>query len=118
MDLRPSPEVYRGRHPGVAIQAGGGYSPTLDGRREPLTYIDRYDFNWQIVYPYKDPPVFPAGTVLHVTSYHDNSTDNPYNPDPTAWVGWGNRTIDDMAIGWTNFVYLNDEELAAAATGK
>ena len=82
----------------------------LDGRREPLTNIDRYDFNWQIVYPYKNPPVFPAGTVLHVTSYHDNSAANPHNPDPSAWVGWGNRTIDDMAIGWTNFVYLNDED--------
>jgi hypothetical protein len=82
----------------------------LDGRREPLTRIANYQFNWQVVYPYKNPPVFPAGTVLHVTSWHDNSADNPYNPDPSAWVGWGNRTVDDMAIGWTNFVYLTDEE--------
>lgn len=82
----------------------------LDGRRELLTNINNYDFNWQVVYPYKNPQVFPAGTILHVTSYHDNSADNPHNPDPTAWVGWGSRTIDDMAIGWTNFVYLSDEE--------
>ncbi len=92
-----------------------------DGRRELLTRIQNYDFNWQIAYPYKNPPVLPAGTVLHVTSYHDNSENNPYNPDPTAWVGWGNRTIDDMAIGWTNFVFLSEEEYqehtAAAATG-
>lgn len=82
----------------------------LDGRREPLTFIKDYDFDWQIAYPYKDPPVFPAGTVLHVTSWHDNSAANPDNPDPTAWVGWGNRTVDDMAIGWTNYVYLSEEE--------
>ncbi len=82
----------------------------LDGRREPLTVIDNYDFNWQVAYPYKDPPVFPAGTVLHVTSWHDNSEANRHNPDPTAWVGWGARTIDDMAIGWTNFVYLTEDE--------
>ncbi len=91
----------------------------LDGRREPLTYIKDYDFNWQIAYPYKNPPVFPAGTVLHVTSWHDNSAENADNPDPSAWVGWGNRTIDDMAIGWTNYVYLTDEQyqehLAATA---
>jgi hypothetical protein len=92
----------------------------LDGRRELLTHIDRYDFNWQIVYPYKDPPIFPAGTVLHVTSYHDNSVANRHNPDPTAWVGWGSRTIDDMAIGWTNFVYLSEDDysLATATGGK
>jgi hypothetical protein len=89
----------------------------LDGRREPLTRISHYDFNWQVVYPYKDPPVFPAGTVLHVTSWHDNSAANRHNPDPTAWVGWGNRTVDDMAIGWTNFVYLTDEEYREAISG-
>jgi len=94
-----------------------------DGRRELLTHIENYDFNWQIAYPYKNPPVFPAGTILHVTSWHDNSAANRHNPDPTAWVGWGNRTIDDMAIGWTNYVYLSDEEyqreveMAATATG-
>ena len=82
----------------------------LDGRRELLTRVNNYDFNWQVAYPYKTPPVYPAGTILHVTSWHDNSADNPHNPDPTAWVGWGNRTIDDMAIGWTNFVYLSDEQ--------
>ncbi|MEE2776404.1 MAG: hypothetical protein VYE73_06530 [Acidobacteriota bacterium] len=92
----------------------------LDGRREALTLISNYDFNWQVAYPYKVPPVFPAGTVLHVTSWHDNSVDNRHNPDPSAWVGWGARTIDDMAIGWTNYVYLTDEQyedhLAASAT--
>ena len=90
----------------------------LDGRREPLTRIANYQFNWQVVYPYKNPPVFPAGTVLHVTSWHDNSAANPYNPDPTAWVGWGNRTVDDMAIGWTNFVYLTDEEYRESIGGE
>ena len=83
------------------------------GQRELLTRITNYDFNWQVAYPYKEPPVFPAGTVLHVTSWHDNSSGNPHNPDPTAWVGWGNRTVDDMAIGWTNYVYLTDEEYEA-----
>ena len=93
---------------------------SLDGRRELLTRITNYNFNWQIAYPYKNPPVFPAGTVLHVTSYHDNTANNPFNPDPTVRVGWGNTTEDEMAIGWTNFVYITDEEyeetLAAGKT--
>lgn len=82
----------------------------LDGRRELLTNVQNYDFNWQVAYPYKNPPIFPTGTVLHVTSYHDNSAANPYNPDPDVWVHWGSTTEDEMAIGWTNFVYISDEE--------
>ena len=82
----------------------------LDGSHELMTNVNNYDFNWQVAYPYKVPPVFPAGTVLHVTSYHDNSAENPYNPDPEAQVGWGSTTSDEMAIGWTNCVYITEEE--------
>ena len=34
-----------------------------------------YDFNWQIVYNYADDvaPLLPAGTIMHVISWHDNS---------------------------------------------
>ena len=44
-----------------------------DRRVELLTYVDRFDVMWQVTYPYANPPVFPAGTVLHQTSWHDNS---------------------------------------------
>jgi hypothetical protein len=81
-----------------------------DGRRELLTDAARYTFNWQITYPYKNPPVLARGTILRVTSYHDNSSRNRHNPDPSAWVGWGDRTIDEMAVGWTDLVYLTDED--------
>jgi len=68
---------------------------------------------WQVTYAYKDPPVFPAGTVLHQTSWHDNTPANKRNPDPTNWVGSGNRTIDEMSIGHIDFIYLSDEDYAA-----
>ena len=42
----------------------------------------------------------PAGTVLHVIGWHDNSSANRYNPDPRNWVGFGNRSIDDMSFAW------------------
>jgi len=45
--------------------------------------VPHFDSNWQITYAYKNPPVFPAGTVLHQTSWHDNSAANKRNPDPT-----------------------------------
>ncbi len=81
-----------------------------DGTQKLLTHVAHYTFNWQITYPYKNPPTLPKGTFLHVIAYHDNSTKNPYNPDPTAWVGWGDRTVDEMNIGWTDFVYITEEE--------
>jgi hypothetical protein len=75
-----------------------------------LTYVDRFDVMWQVTYPYADPPLLPAGTVLHQTSWHDNSAENKRNPDPTNWVGSGNRTIDEMSIGHIDFIYLSEEE--------
>ena len=81
-----------------------------DRRVELLTYVPRFDVEWQVAYPYADLPVFPAGTTFHVTSWHDNSAANKRNPDPTNWVGWGDRTIDEMGIGHIDFVYLSDAE--------
>lgn len=88
-----------------------------DGRRELLTSATHYEQNWQVTYKYKVPHLFPAGTILHVTSIHDNTANNKHNPDPTAWVGWGSRTMDEMGHGWTDIAFLTDaqykEELAA-----
>ena len=88
-----------------------------DGRREMLTDATHYEQNWQITYKYKKPHLFPKGTILHTTSWHDNTANNKYNPDPTAWVGWGSRTMDEMGHGWTDIAFLTDgqyqDELAA-----
>jgi hypothetical protein len=74
-----------------------------------------YDFNWQIVYNYADAvaPLLPAGTIMHVISWHDNSIANKYNPDPRNWVGFGNRTTDDMSRHWLTFYYMSEEEFKA-----
>jgi len=74
-----------------------------------------YDFNWQIVYDYADDvaPLLPAGTIIHVISWHDNSAGNKNNPDPRNWVGFGNRTTDDMARHWLTFYTMTDEEFKA-----
>ena len=74
-----------------------------------------YDFHWQIVYNYADDvaPLLPAGTIMHVISWHDNSAGNRNNPDPRNWVGFGNRTTDDMARHWLTFYYMTDEEFKA-----
>ena len=81
-----------------------------NGQPQLLTDVNRFVWTWQITYPYKNPPTFPKGTVLHVTAYHDNSAANKENPDPTAFVGWGDRTVDEMNIGWIDYYTISDEE--------
>jgi hypothetical protein len=83
------------------------------GQPQLLTDVNRFVWTWQITYPYKNPPTFPTGTVLHVTAYHDNSSANKENPDPNAFVGWGDRTVDEMNIGWVDYYTITDEEFAA-----
>ena len=79
-----------------------------------------YDFQWQIVYNYADDvaPLLPAGTIIHVTSWHDNSAGNRNNPDPRNWVGFGNRTTDDMARHWLTFYTMTDEEFQAEVAAR
>ena len=84
-----------------------------NGQPQLLTDVNRFVWTWQITYPYKNPPTFPKGTVLHVTAYHDNSSANKENPDPNAFVGWGARTVDEMNIGWVDYYTITDEEYAA-----
>jgi hypothetical protein len=86
-----------------------------DGSTQIVSYVGRFNFNWMTNYIYTDDasPVFPKGTVIHVTAWHDNTRANPFNPDPDQWVGYGDRTVDEMAHAWMNLVYLTDEEYTA-----
>src|SRR5437867_167376 len=76
----------------------------------------RWNYNWHTIYNY-DPsvaPVVPAGTLLHVISWWDNTTSNRFNPDPKNWVGAGTgRTIDEMGFSWIGWYDLTDEEYKA-----
>ena len=83
-----------------------------DGRVEMLNYVGNFDFNWHVNYVYTDDsaPVLPAGTIIKLTAWHDNSSANRANPDPTQWVGWGQRSYDDMYHAHVNVVYLTDED--------
>jgi hypothetical protein len=83
-----------------------------DGTRRTLSYVDHFNFNWMTNYIYADDaaPVLPKGTVIHLVAWHDNTRGNPNNPDPDQWVGWGDRTVDEMAHGWVNVTYISDED--------
>jgi hypothetical protein len=81
-------------------------------RTQILSSVDHFDFNWHINYVYADgaAPLLPAGTMLHMIGVHDNTPANRRNPDPNMWVGFGERSVDDMLQVWVNIVYLDDAE--------
>jgi hypothetical protein len=83
-----------------------------DGKSEVISYVENFNFNWMTNYIYADEaaPAFPKGTVIHVTAYYDNTKANRNNPDPDQWVGYGDRTVDEMAHAWMNVYYLSDAE--------
>jgi hypothetical protein len=92
-----------------------------DGTIQQISYVDKFNFNWMTNYIYEDDaaPVFPKGTIIHVTAWHDNTAANPNNPDYRQWVGYGDRTVDEMAHAWVNVTAISDEDYAAwAATHK
>jgi hypothetical protein len=83
-----------------------------DGTKQMLSYVDHFNFQWMTNYIYADDaaPVLPKGTIIHVTAWHDNTAANPNNPDPNQWVGWGDRTIDEMAHAWVNVTYISEAD--------
>jgi peroxiredoxin len=83
-----------------------------DGRRETLLSVPRYRFDWQHRYVLAEPLRIPAGTRLVVEAAFDNSERNPANPDPTAWVRYGEQTFEEMLFGY--FLYRELGEVTAA----
>jgi hypothetical protein len=88
-----------------------------DGTVQTVSYVDHFNFNWMINYIYADDaaPAFPKGTTIHVTAWYDNTTANPNNPDPDQWVGFGDRTVDEMGHAWMNVTYISDQDYTAWA---
>ena len=41
----------------------------------------------------------------------DNSAANAANPDPTIEVTWGEKTTDEMMIGFMEYEYVNQAEM-------
>jgi len=86
-----------------------------DGKRELLSQVTDFNFNWHNMYIYDDDvaPLLPKGTILHFLAWYDNTKSNKSNPDPDQWVGWGDRTVDEMGHAWINITYYKDDEFKA-----
>ena len=92
------------------IYPGGGKRP--GSKVETLNCVPNYKFNWMIAYDYATDvqPLLPAGSVLHIIAWHNNTESNKLNPDPDTWVGYGQRSIDDMSHAWVTYYPLSQEE--------
>jgi hypothetical protein len=99
-----------------AIYPATGTTARGDLARTEMLSCANFHFAWHLQYHYAEDaqPLLPAGTILHVISWHDNSAGNRYNPDPTNWVGFGQRTIDDMSFAWITMYSLTPEEYQQA----
>ncbi len=93
--------------------------PTQPVRTEVVNCA-HFDYNWHLAYNYADDaaPLVPAGTILHVVNWHDNTAGHRANPDPRNWTGSGGRTIDEMGFAWIGWYDLTDEEYEAELTAR
>jgi hypothetical protein len=83
-----------------------------NGTQQVLGYVSNFEFNWMNNYVFDDDyaPLLPKGTILKITAWHDNTAAKKSNPDPTQWIGWGDRTVDEMAHAWINITYMSDDD--------
>lgn len=73
------------------------YDPAPSSRRL-LLEVPHYDFNWQHTYVLKEPLPLKQLAGLEMVATFDNSPANPFNPDPSQYVTWGEQTWEEMAL--------------------
>jgi hypothetical protein len=85
------------------------------GQTQILSHVADFNFNWHNSYVYANDaaPLLPKGTIMKITAWHDNTSAKKSNPDPNVWVGYGDRTVDEMAHAWVNVTYMNDDDYLA-----
>ncbi len=86
------------------------FDPT-NGGREMVSMASNWNAGWNHSHIYEEghQPLIPAGAVIILTAWFDNTADNPHNPDPDQWVSGGDRTTDEMSHAWIAITHLDEE---------
>jgi len=86
------------------------FDPTT-GDLEMISSVSNWTNDWHTSHIFADDaaPLVPAGNVLVITGYYDNTAANKQNPDPNQWVGGGSRSADEMSHAWIAVTHLDDE---------
>ena len=81
------------------------------GRTEQISQISSWSATWHHshICSREAAPILPAGAVLVIKQWYDNTANNPINPDPDQWVTWGQRTGDEMSHAWIAVTHLDEE---------
>ena len=81
------------------------------GRTEIIGMVSNWSATWHQSHIFEDDvaPLVPAGAVLVMKQWYDNTAGNPNNPDPDQWVDGGSRTADEMSHFWIAVTHLDDE---------
>jgi hypothetical protein len=81
------------------------------GRTEAVSQISNWSATWHHSHLYESDsaPLLPAGAVLVIKQWYDNTAENPNNPDPDQWVYGGSRTGDEMSHAWLAITHLDEE---------
>ncbi|MEZ5491528.1 MAG: hypothetical protein R3F50_14595 [Gammaproteobacteria bacterium] len=81
------------------------------GRTEQISQISNWSATWHHSHLYERDaaPLLPAGAVLVIKQWYDNTAGNPNNPDPDQWVYDGSRTGDEMSHAWIAVTHLDEE---------
>jgi len=100
---------YRGKSYRLELIERDDITDEITGR-ETLLSVPVWDPDWQRTYELDPPLRLKAGVELRCTGHFDNSYLNPYNPDPSATVLWGQQTSDEMFSTRFKFRRAKEEE--------
>ena len=78
-----------------------------DGSEEVLLSVPAYSFNWQLAHELEEPLSVPGGTKIIANGAFDNSSQNPYNPDSSIEINWGEQSWEEMFMGFYSWKELN-----------
>ena len=78
-----------------------------DGSEELILSVPNYSFNWQLTHSLEDPLFVPAGTKIVARGAFDNSSQNPFNPDPNSTIYWGEQSWEEMFMGFYSWKEAN-----------
>ena len=112
--ILPAPARLESFQPHMHMRGRGMAMEAIypEGGREVLSMVSNFQWKWHNNYIYEEDaaPLLPKGTVLKFTVWHDNTANNPSNPDPDQYITWGDRTVDEMGHTWVSVTYLEQED--------
>jgi hypothetical protein len=81
------------------------------GRIEVISMVSNWSALWHQSHIYEEhvAPLVPAGAIIIMKQWYDNTANNPNVVDPDLWVDYGNRTSDEMSHAWIAVTHLDEE---------